>query len=112
MKVQIGIFECTGIMGQDLIHPYIKSTTVLCDYKTHMDISTLCSFFFLRLTLTATPITTTIAVSISARSTAAVVAPAITSDGVLEQLLPVQLVPIDTLPECYTLHILITDHIP
>ena len=31
MKVQIGIFECTGIMGQDLIHPYIQSTTVLCD---------------------------------------------------------------------------------
>ena len=32
MKVQIGIFECTGIMGQDLIHPYIQSTTVLSDY--------------------------------------------------------------------------------
>ena len=31
MKVQIGIFECTGIMGQDLVHPYIQSTTVLCD---------------------------------------------------------------------------------
>ena len=31
VKVQIGIFECTGIMGQDLIHPYIQSTTVLCD---------------------------------------------------------------------------------
>ena len=29
MKVQIGIFECTGIMGQDLVHPYIQSTTVL-----------------------------------------------------------------------------------
>ena len=63
-----------------------------------MDILTLCSFFFLRLTPTTTPITTTIAVSISVRSTAAVVTPAITSDGVLEQLLPVQLVPIDTLP--------------
>ena len=23
--------ECTGIMGQDLVHPYIQSTTVLCD---------------------------------------------------------------------------------
>ena len=32
MKVQIGIFECTGIMGQDLVLPYIQSTTVLCDY--------------------------------------------------------------------------------
>ena len=31
MKVQIGIFECTGIMGQDLVHPYIQSTTVLFD---------------------------------------------------------------------------------
>ena len=31
MKVQIGIFECTGIMGQDLVHPYIQSSTVLCD---------------------------------------------------------------------------------
>ena len=31
MKVQIGIFECTGIMGQDLVHPYIQSTTVPCD---------------------------------------------------------------------------------
>ena len=30
VKVQIGIFKCTGIMGQDLIHPYIQSTTVLC----------------------------------------------------------------------------------
>ena len=29
--MQIGIFECTGIMGQDLVHPYIQSTTVLCD---------------------------------------------------------------------------------
>ena len=31
VKVQIGIFKCTVIMGQDLIHPYIQSTTVLCD---------------------------------------------------------------------------------
>ena len=32
LKVQIGIFECTGIMGQDLVHPYIiQSTTVFCD---------------------------------------------------------------------------------
>ena len=31
MKVQIGIFECTGLMGQDLVHPYIQSTPVLCD---------------------------------------------------------------------------------
>ena len=31
MKVKIGIFKCTGIMGQDLVHPYIPSTTVLCD---------------------------------------------------------------------------------
>ena len=31
VKVQIGIFKCTGIMGQDLIHPcIIQSTTVLC----------------------------------------------------------------------------------
>ena len=29
--MQIGILECTGIMGQDLVHPYIQSTTVLCD---------------------------------------------------------------------------------
>ena len=32
VKVQIGIFKCTGIMGQDLVH--IQSTTVLCD--THL----------------------------------------------------------------------------
>ena len=31
VKVQIGILECTGMMGQDLVHPYIQSTTVLCD---------------------------------------------------------------------------------
>ena len=31
MTVQIEIFECTGIMGQDLVHSYIQSTTVLCD---------------------------------------------------------------------------------
>ena len=31
--MQIGIFECTGIMGKDLIHPYIQSTTVLCDIE-------------------------------------------------------------------------------
>ena len=31
MKVQIGIFECTGIMGQDLVHHFIQSTTILCD---------------------------------------------------------------------------------
>ena len=31
VKVQIEIFECTGIMGKDLVHPYIQSTTVLCD---------------------------------------------------------------------------------
>ena len=31
MKVQIGIFKCTGIMGQDLVHPYIQGTTILCD---------------------------------------------------------------------------------
>ena len=30
--MQIGIFECTGMMGQDFVHPYIQSTTVLCDY--------------------------------------------------------------------------------
>ena len=24
--MQSGIFECTGIMGQDLVHPYIQST--------------------------------------------------------------------------------------
>ena len=30
-SMQIRIFECTGIMGQDLVHPYIQSTTVLCD---------------------------------------------------------------------------------
>ena len=32
MEVLIWIFKCTGIIGQDLIHPYIQSTTVLCDY--------------------------------------------------------------------------------
>ena len=32
MKVQIGIFQCTGMVGQDLVHPYnIQSTTVFCD---------------------------------------------------------------------------------
>ena len=31
VKVQIRILECRGIMGQDLVHPYIQSTTVLCD---------------------------------------------------------------------------------
>ena len=31
IKVQIGIFECTGIMGQDLLYPYTQSTTILCD---------------------------------------------------------------------------------
>ena len=31
VKVQIGIFKRTGIMGQDLVYPYIQSTTVLCD---------------------------------------------------------------------------------
>ena len=31
VKVQIGIFDCTDIMGQDLVHPYIQSTTILCD---------------------------------------------------------------------------------
>ena len=31
VKVQIVIFECTCIIGQDLVHPYIQSTTVLCD---------------------------------------------------------------------------------
>ena len=29
--MQIGILECTGIMGQNLVHSYIQSTTVLCD---------------------------------------------------------------------------------
>ena len=24
MKVQVGIFECTGIKGQDLVHSYYK----------------------------------------------------------------------------------------
>ena len=33
VKVEIGIFECTGIMGQDLVHPYIQSTAILCDSK-------------------------------------------------------------------------------
>ena len=37
MKVQIGIFECTGIMGQNLVHPYIQSTTVLCDIRKSAD---------------------------------------------------------------------------
>ena len=37
MKVQIGIYKCTGIMGQDLIHPYIQSTTVLCDRYESLD---------------------------------------------------------------------------
>ena len=36
MKVQIEIFKCTGIMGQDLVHPYIQSTTVLCDKYAFM----------------------------------------------------------------------------
>ena len=27
----IYLFKCTGIMGQDLVHPYIQSTTVHCD---------------------------------------------------------------------------------
>ena len=26
---------CTGIMGQDLVHPYIQNTTVLCDNLTN-----------------------------------------------------------------------------
>ena len=30
VKVQIGILECTGIMGQDLVHPSIQCTAVLC----------------------------------------------------------------------------------
>ena len=29
--MKIGVFECTGIMGQDFVHPNIQSTTVLCD---------------------------------------------------------------------------------
>ena len=33
MKVQIRIFECTGAMGQDLVHTYIQSTTILCDRR-------------------------------------------------------------------------------
>ena len=32
--MQSGIFEYTGIMGQALVHPYIQSTTVLCDNCT------------------------------------------------------------------------------
>ena len=31
VKVQIEIFECTGIMDQDLVHSYIQSNAVLCD---------------------------------------------------------------------------------
>ena len=46
--MQIGIFECTGIMGQDLVHPYIQSITVLCGglggarahWPTHIILST------------------------------------------------------------------------
>ena len=37
VKAQIGIFKCTGIMGQDLVHPYIQSTTVLCDTPMTID---------------------------------------------------------------------------
>ena len=44
MKVQIGIFECTGIMGQDLVHPYIQSTTVLCDIATLYNILYILSY--------------------------------------------------------------------
>ena len=33
MKVQIGIFECTRIMGQDLVHPYTKNYRTLPYYK-------------------------------------------------------------------------------
>ena len=37
--MQIGIFECTGIMGQDLVHPYIQSTIVLCDIIVFVNIT-------------------------------------------------------------------------
>ena len=29
VKVQIGILECTGIVGQDLVHPYILLYSVI-----------------------------------------------------------------------------------
>ena len=38
MKVKIGIIKCTGIMGQDLVHPYIQSTTVLFDRDIQVEL--------------------------------------------------------------------------
>ena len=43
--MQIGIFKCTGIMGQDLVHPYIQSTIVLCDTGTSSSVSPSSSTF-------------------------------------------------------------------
>ena len=31
MKVLVGFFKCMGMMLKNLVHPYIQSTTVLCD---------------------------------------------------------------------------------
>ena len=37
VKVKIGFFKCMGMMLKNLVHPYIQSTTVLCD-NNHVEI--------------------------------------------------------------------------